>query len=220
MTLGTLSPAQAQFAADVSSATGLAPSVLATWIGAESGWGTTKPGSNYLNIGPGVTYPTVTQAAAATASLITSSPNYTGIVSAAKSGDPAAQIAAIEASPWDTSHYGGQLGALYQQVAAAPVAVAGQPTLTGLTWKDLFLPYAIGQAAGGAGAALAHGANHAVKSAVSGVLSSAGLQKALLTVAFVVGGLGLVVLGLARIFPGVSRTVTSAVTGAGKLAAA
>jgi hypothetical protein len=106
MAVGQLSADQAAYAAQVASATGLDTDVVRAWIGAESGWGVTKPTHNYLNIGPGRQYPTVDQAATAAAQLVGSSSNYAGIRSAIPAG-PAAQVDAIQQSPWDQNHYGG-----------------------------------------------------------------------------------------------------------------
>lgn len=227
MSLGQLSPAAAEYGATLSQLTGLDPAVVVTWLGAEEPWGSVDPTNNYLNIGPGNRYPSPQQGAAAAAALINNSSQYASIKQAAASGDPTAQISAIEASPWDgNAHYGGGLGSLYSQVSAALPAQTA--TLTGASWWQYFVPGGGITALGGAlGSTISKGekaAGHAVSSAVSGALSSKGIQKALLTIAFVAAGLGLIVLGLTRIFPGVTRTVTSTIGtiagGAAKAAAA
>ena len=235
MSLGQLSPAAAEYGATLSQLTGLDPAVVVTWLGAEEPWGSTDPTNNYLNIGPGNTYATPQQGAAAAAALINNSSQYTSIKQAAAAGDPTAQISAIEASPWDgSSHYGGALGSLYSDVVSA---VGAGPTLTAshslgqefkAFWHGLTNPGA-GLKAGAsvAGSAVASGAKKAggaIAKEAAGAFSSAALQKALLTIAFVAAGLGLIVLGLTRIFPGVTRTVTSTIGtiagGAAKAAAA
>lgn len=225
MALGQLSPAAAAYGATLSALTGLDPAVVVTWLGAEEPWGSVDPTNNYLNLGPGATFATPQQGAAAAAALINSSPEYASIKQAAASGNPTAQISAIEASPWDgNSHYGGALGNLYQQVSVALPAQTA--TLTGASWwttlyhglKDI-LPGGPDSSLG-AGTSIVKAAAHKASSFLSG----AALQKALLTIAFVAAGLGLIVLGLTRIFPGVTRTVTSTIGtiagGAAKAAAA
>lgn len=102
MATGDLSPDEARYAALVAAGTGLAPQVVTAWIGSESGWGITKAGHNYLNIGPGRTYPSTEHAATAAAALVNSSSHYAGIRAAIPAGG-AAQIHAIGASPWGTS---------------------------------------------------------------------------------------------------------------------
>jgi hypothetical protein len=119
MAVGQLSADQAAYAAQVASATGLDTDVVRAWIGAESGWGVTKPTHNYLTIGPGRQYATVDQAATAAAHLVGSSSNYAGIRSAIPAG-PDAQVQAIQASPWDAAHYGGhRLADVYSSVVGA-----------------------------------------------------------------------------------------------------
>lgn len=128
MALGTLSPDQDRYASSVATATGLDPSVVRAWIGAESGWGTQKPGHNYLNVGPGETYQSVDQAAARVVGLLTSSHYYQGIRDAIPAG-AAAQVKAIEQSPWDAGHYGGNgLETIYGQLGATS---AGTTTAAG-----------------------------------------------------------------------------------------
>jgi len=215
MSIGQLSSGAAAYGAELSSLTGLSPSVVLTWLGAEEPWGYSDPSNNYLNIGPGNSYSTPQQGAAAAASLINTSSDYAGIAQAAKSGTPQDQIAAIESSPWDAAHYNGTLGTLYDQVTSA-LSSAGA-TLTGFNWI----------APSGTAKSVNNGIDHAAKSALGGAageakkaagaaasavgLSGSSLEHALLTIAFVGAGLGLIVLGITRIFPGVTRTVTSAV---------
>jgi hypothetical protein len=199
MAVGSLSPDQARFAAGVAKTTGLDPTVVAAWIGAESGWGVTKPGSNYLNIGPGRTYASTDQAAAATAELIGSSQNYTGIRSAVPAG-PAAQVKAIEASPWDAGHYGGGgLETVWSQLYGAggpqlldaqgtsdPTAVLADQKLNPLLLGPGLLGKILGQLGGKA--------SEKVAGVVLSAVAPLGLQ-----LLFIGAGLGLVVMGLSRL---------------------
>lgn len=118
MAAGDLSSAQARYVADVARGTGLRHDVVAAWVGQESGWNVTKPGHNYLNIGPGRRYGSVGEAAAAAVNLIASSGHYAGIRASVGRG-PCEQIAAITSSPWDAGNYGGDgsnLRRTYQSV--------------------------------------------------------------------------------------------------------
>ena len=87
------------FAVALSQATGgrIFPSVAEAWHRAEGG-----PASNPLNIGPGQHF---ANPVAATAAFMTTQDKagYYRKILAAKT--PAAQIAAIKASPWDAGHY-------------------------------------------------------------------------------------------------------------------
>jgi hypothetical protein len=121
MAAGDLSPDQSRYVDRVAAGTGLDRRVVVAWVGAESGWGINKAGHNYLNVGPGETYPSVDQAAARVVGLINGSSNYYGIRAAIPAG-PAAQVQAIAASPWGTS--GTTLAAVYSQL------VGGGPTAT------------------------------------------------------------------------------------------
>lgn len=120
MAVGDLSSAQRTYRDVVVRGTGLHRDVVTAWIGAESGWDMTKPGHNYLNIGPGRTYPSPKHAANAVVKLISSSGHYGGIRDAIRSGDPARQVKAITVSPWDAGRYGGdgsRLINVYNQIA-------------------------------------------------------------------------------------------------------
>lgn len=109
MAVGDLSAAQAEYAGRLAAATGLDRRVAIAWIGAESGWGITRPGHNYLNVGPGRTYPSVAEAAAAAARLVNTSGLYAGIRQAIGRG-PRAQLDAIVRSPWDAGRYEATIG--------------------------------------------------------------------------------------------------------------
>lgn len=85
---------------------------------------------------------------------------------------------------------------------------AGTATTTGLNWNPLDgfgIPGTIAGAVGGAVGSAASSAGNALVN---------DLGPLLLKMVFVVGALGLIVLGLSRMFPGVTRTVTSAVPSA------
>jgi murein DD-endopeptidase MepM/ murein hydrolase activator NlpD len=105
--MSALSPAEQQFANGVAAGTGLDLGVVTAWEAQESGWNTTKPGSNYLNIGPGKSFGSVADAVKATVNLLKGSKSYAPILAAKTPQD---QINAIAASPWDASHYGAAQG--------------------------------------------------------------------------------------------------------------
>ncbi len=226
-TLGTLSPAQLAYAETLATQTGLAPAVVTTWIGRESGWDVTNASNNYLNIGPGYTFSTPQQGAAAAAQLINTSSYYSGIRQAAASGNPTAQIAAIQSSPWDAGHYGGTLSADYQDVlsAAGPQGAAAATTTS--WWSDI-LGYLGGALSGVPGSSTANGTAPSnpgtdVLSGLSGIatdLNPLTWKKTALQIVFVVAALGLIALGVARMFPGVTRTVTTTLAATAKAAAA
>jgi hypothetical protein len=181
---GDLSPDQARFVDQVTAATGLDRNVVVAWVGSESVWGSYKPTHNYLNIGPGRTYVSVDQAAAAAASLINGSPNYAGIRAAIPAG-PAAQVSAIGASVWGTS--GSVLGRVWAQLTGAPTDGATPATSVGLP-NPLDVPGAIGGlVTGKLGKALGLDA------------VAAGVLRAGMTIVFTIGALGLIALGLNRL---------------------
>jgi len=128
MATGDLSSDQARYVDLVVKATGLARDVVVAWVGSESGWGVNKAGHNYLNIGPGRTYASTEQAAAAAAALVNASDYYVGIRAAIPAGG-GAQVAAIADSPWGTD--GGLLSKVYGQLAGsggAPVQLVATQT--------------------------------------------------------------------------------------------
>lgn len=211
--MSSLSAAQQQFVDQVAQGTGLDPSVVAAWVAQESGWGTTEGGSNYLNIGPGYSYPSVSQAAAATVDLITSSPDYAGIAGSAGQS-PAEQIAQITASPWDAGHYSATdaSGQPYNTLLATYNSQGNvQAVDTGFFSSVLnFLGQNSPVAGGVAAMGLAQGGGASVLSGI-GTGWVKDLVTGLFNVMFVVAGLGLIVLGLARVFPGITKTVETAV---------
>ncbi len=119
MPAGDLSPDQSRYVDLVSSETGLARIVVVAWVGAESHWGTNKAGHNYLNIGPGRTYPTTEQAAASVAGLINDNSLYYGVKDSIPAG-PAAQVQAIGESPWGTS--AALLSSVYDELSGSTPA--------------------------------------------------------------------------------------------------
>lgn len=226
MAVGDLSPDQARYVDIVASATGLARTVVVAWVGAESGWGINKAGHNYLNVGPGETFPSVEQAAARAAGLVNASNRYTGIRTAIPAG-PGAQAQAIGASPWGTNPT--LLSSVYGQLAGTTTA-DGTPTIQDVGfWEDQWqgfldsfgvtigghpekaLPY-LGDAAKAAGGALGLDA---------GAIVGAGL-----TLVFTVAAFAVIAMAVNRLTgappKGVFDTVSGAVgaaTGAAKLAA-
>lgn len=134
------------FAKQVADQTGLNEKVVYAWTLAEN------RGDNHLNplnirnpqthnFDP---FPSTAAAARATAQLLLTSSNYTGIRRAAKSGDPSAQIDAIALSPWDAGHYRGgtssvgttlrgayaSIGGSAQRAGALPQVAAGRSAIT------------------------------------------------------------------------------------------
>jgi len=102
-----LSAPQRDYAARVASGTGLNRRVVTAWVAQESGWSTIKDGHNYLNIGPGRTYPSVAAAAQAAVQLLQHD-RYAAIRAART---PRGQLDAIVQSPWDQDRYHHTLGA-------------------------------------------------------------------------------------------------------------
>lgn len=150
MAFGELSAEQRRYRDRVAARTGLDRDVVTAWIAAESGWQTTKPGHNYLNIGPGRTYPSVNAAADAVAVLVNGSDHYAGI-RAARRRSGLHQIRAIGSSPWDAGRYGGDgsnLERVYRQlVGMDPATPPATPIDTddnggGLgDWANPFTPH-------------------------------------------------------------------------------
>jgi hypothetical protein len=169
-------------------------------VGAESGWGVTKAGHNYLNIGPGRTYQTTDQAAAAVVRLITASPYYSGVRAAIPAG-PVAQVEAIQESPWDAGHYGGhRLMDIYRQLTGADTGPEVQPA-------GLSIPNPFDWAASAAGRIVSGGVELFVKG--------------LLTIVFVGTGFALIGLGLIRLTGRDPKQVASQIAaGAGLMASA
>ena len=127
MAAGELSEDQARYRAALEAATGLDRTVITSWIGAESGWNRSKSDHNYLNIGPGRTYSSTTEAAQDAARVLQEFDWYSGIREAIAAGDPAQQVNAIWMSPWDAGHYGGDgstLRRVWEQLTGRRVPVA------------------------------------------------------------------------------------------------
>lgn len=194
MALGQLSADQATYASTVVAATGLDADVVRAWIGAESGWGVTKPAHNYLNIGPGRQYASTAQAATAAAQLITSSSYYAGIRNAIPAG-PVAQVSAIQQSPWDAGHYSGHvLADIYHALVGngGPAPSEGSlpdaqavPVGVRIPGTNIHLP-GLGDLAGGAATGVA-----------DRIVAVAG--SAMLGLVFTAAALALIGLGLARL---------------------
>ena len=137
MAAGDLSADQRSYRDRIAAGTGLDRTLVTAWIGAESGWNTTKPDHNYLNIGPGRSYPSVAAAADAVVQLLRTSHHYAGIRAAIPRGG-LAQAQAIAASPWDAGRYGGdgsRLVGLYQQLTGGTSSTPGATPV--LELKDL-----------------------------------------------------------------------------------
>jgi hypothetical protein len=214
MAAGDLSPDQSRYVDLVASETGLARTVVVAWVGAESGWGTNKAGHNYLNIGPGRTYPSTEQAAAAVAGLLNNSDLYYAIRAAIPAG-PAAQIKAIGESRWGTS--AATLTAVYAGLAggagptiqnvnalsdAAGAAVPGLAPLAGA------LGGALGSTAPGAADALTGAVADAFKGLVP-VVFEAGLG-----LVFTVAAFAFISLGVNHLFGNSAKDVFNQVSGA------
>jgi hypothetical protein len=89
-----LTPNRKLFAQQVSRGTGLNETVVDAWVLAEGG-----PDTNPLNIGPGKSFASAIDAAAAVVRLL-HTPTYKPILDSA-TNTPEVQIAAIAASPWN-----------------------------------------------------------------------------------------------------------------------
>jgi len=194
--VSTLSADEARYVDLVAAGVPLDRNVVVAWVACESGWGVTKPGHNYLNIGPGRSYPT-TDAAAADAVAVAHQANM-------KIGGTTAQtqLQSIIASPWDAGHYaGGCLADTYNGLGAGTVQLVGSGPLgtpcldpTGITCGD-GLVGGLGDAAG----------SLIDWTGLGDVLDSAvnSLGEVLLTIAlgfvFTTAALGLIVLGVTRL---------------------
>jgi hypothetical protein len=113
---GDFGPDQLRFIKEVAKGTGLSPLTIAVQAAAEEGHGAGSPAAgyeaegenNFLNLGPGQHYATPQAGAAATVANFLG-PTYSS-VEATRGQGPAAQLAAIEGSPWDgDEHYAGNL---------------------------------------------------------------------------------------------------------------
>jgi hypothetical protein len=130
-------------------------------------------------------------------------------------GDPGA-IAAAAQRPADPAAYAAAVDAIYTNPADFPqvpaAAGSGTPTAT-LTGFHVPSPGAI---AGAVFGATPIGAGLSLFDTITGGIGSGvvkdvfkGALPLLLTITFVVAALGLILLGLTRLFPGVTRTVTT-----------
>lgn len=124
-----LTSGQKKYGALLATKTGLDPSFIAAWLLSEESGGAAKKfqkagSNNWLNIGPGRKYKSVGAGASAAAKLLGTS-RYADIMSA---NGPAAQIAALVASPWDAGHYrgGGGLRSLLGKFKVNPFGSAGK----------------------------------------------------------------------------------------------
>lgn len=192
---GVLNRSQLDFAASLSKITGLNEYVVEAWELAEepASRDPAAQGYNWLNIGPGVRYGSDAEAVQATARFLQGS-FYTGIRSAAKSGTPAQQLAAIAASPWDAGHYGsssgnplGNLGGTYQIVSSKKVT--GDVITSGIE-----------AVLGAPGKAV--GAVTSTAGSVAGALGKLTDPSVWLSAGFVLAGLVLMVMGALRLFTG------------------
>jgi hypothetical protein len=201
MALGDLSADQQRYRDLVAAGVPLDPRVVTAWIGTESGWGVTKPSHNYLNVGPGRSYPS-TDAAARDAIAVAHQPNM-------KIGGatPQAQLQSIVISPWGTgSTILDVYSDLYQDSGGSPLDQAGT---------------ALEGAAGGAAGALGDAFGW-----VPDLVNALGkaLFSVVLGFAFTATALGLIVLGVSRltgqsVTARARQTATTAVGAAGVAAA-
>ncbi|HUC37036.1 MAG TPA: hypothetical protein VMR97_07930 [Acidimicrobiales bacterium] len=140
--------------------------------------------------------------------------------------EQAAEQAAVLAERPATSYFASQgqqaVDTAYSSAVQSLTAATGGTTDATLTgWLKTFAGFGATGILGNpvTGATPAARAIGTVASVLSASLSVNDLIKALLYVVFTLGGVALVVLGLARIFPGVSRTVTETVKTAAVAAA-
>ncbi len=201
MALGDLSSDQARFVDRLAAATGIDRQVIVAWVGTESGWGVTKHTHNYLNVGPGETYPSTEAAVSRAASLIRNSGHYSGIRSAAVAGGPAT-VTAIVDSPWGT---GPLIGRVYQQLTGLPAAVGASLTEVGVripgTDIDVPYPWEVPRELGEIARAPLGAVGEAIVGSVARVLGPVTEQLVVsgLTMVLTVAGLVLVVLGVWRL---------------------
>lgn len=134
-------------------------------------------------------------------------PNYTGVLTALRNNDPTGARAALIASPWAGSHYGGGSSFSDSPVPgqASVLAPAGGTTgastssstnaQTTSAWTDIL------------GAPGLTYLSQTAASAASGVFQKAlpGIEKFLLECLFIAAGLGMILLGLTRMFPGTTK---------------
>jgi hypothetical protein len=193
---------------------GVPPSVLAAQVQAESGGtGGFVNGAGYggyFGLSAGTPYG-ASGAAVTSAELTGTSPSGFDTQAETAAAEDASLLARYGGSTTEMERAyqggGGEGTAVFASdhvPTSVPVA-----TLTGLNWNpgDGFgIPGTIGGAVGSAAGA-------AVSGLGSAILHDLG--PLMLKVVFVVAGLGLVVLGISRMFPGVTRTVTSASGGGG-----
>jgi hypothetical protein len=221
MAAGDLSSDQSAYVDRVASGTGLARPVVVAWVGAESGWGITKAGHNYLNVGPGETYPDVTRAAARVVGLINGNNLYAGIRAAIPAG-PGAQIQAIGASPWGTSAT--VLAQVYSHLSGTTVTAAAAAGSTG----DIQTVSLIGDVASAAAA----GVGTVVAGPIGGLLGLfggqltkgvkdltgidivGGLVTAGLTIVFTVAAFAFIAMGVNRLTGGGVKDIFDTVNGA------
>ena len=126
-----------------------------------------------------------------------------GAVAAANPGLDPGVIAADAQRPANPTAYAAAIDALYNS-----------PTfMSQLTSVGSSIGSAAGTAiAGRSGAGIGGAIGGAVQGVISGGLTggiSSGIKSIVITALLVAGGIGLIVLGLARLFPGVTRTIAS-----------
>jgi hypothetical protein len=223
MAAGDLSPDQSSYVDRVASGTGLDRRVVVAWVGSESGWNVNKPGHNYLNVGPGETYPSVAQAAARVVGLIEGSTNYYGIRAAIPAG-PAAQVQAIGQSKWGTNPTA--LTSVYSQLAGGSGPVV-QPVnwlsdAAGAATGAILDPFGLLGAAGGAvGGAVAGAAGDVAGGVVGEVVKDLGpvLLEAGLTIVFTVAAFALLAMGINQLTGQAPKKIFDTVSGAASTAA-
>jgi hypothetical protein len=217
MAVGDLSPDQARFVDLVAGATRLDRKVVVAWVGSESGWGTNKASHNYLNVGPGRTYPSTELAAANTAALVNASQHYGGIRSAIPAG-PAAQVKAIGTSPWGTS--GALLGQVYGQLTGlAPAGPTATPTVENVNLLSDAASDAAKAAAGlmfggPLGGLLANSTLTKGIKDLTGIDLVGGVVSAGLTIVFTVAAFALIAMGVNRLTGGGLKSTFDTVSGA------
>jgi hypothetical protein len=235
------SPEQAEsdFIGQLSKQTGLDRGVLFAWITQEGAYAANGTGGfNFLNlrVGPGghgysgvsesrspagfAQFASTDDAATETAYWLNRFSNYAGIRQTVKDNPtPQAEIAAIEASPWDAGHYGGSshnLLATYNRIQGTGITAPGGqdpgPTVTGRVGEQaVAAASAVGSAASGAAKGLSSAGD-----ALGFIFSTRFLE--------IVGGGILVIIGLVGLMREVGINVpnplasAAAATPAGKLA--
>lgn len=140
-------------------------------------------------------------------------PNYVGVLSALDANNPAAAKAALIASPWTPGHYGGGSG-FSSAALPAPLDTNPPPAADLGAGQAITGTANLGSGSSSLGTLQAATSPGGLLQSLGNALSPSGWLRVLVTVALTGAGLALILLGLSRLFPGVTRTITTAAAGA------